>query len=360
MISRESFTIAVSGTHGKTTTATMLAHILQKSGKNITAFLGGISRNYDTNLLLAEKGNILVLEADEYDRSFLEIHPDIAVITSIDEDHLDTYEDENDLHLAFKHFALQVKKNGLLLIEKSIDIDFPVDQSVVKMTYSANAKADYFADNIRFHNGEMIFDMTLPNSDIKCKIDFDKSQKDISLSMLGVHNVSNSVAASSVASYLGLSGYDISYGLATFKGINRRFEIHINTDKIIYIDDYAHHPYEVNATIGATKQFFPERDLTVVFQPHLFSRTLDFAADFAASLSVADELVLLDIYPAREKPISGVDSQMLSDLCTNSMKEVCSKDELLLVLENKKIDVLLTLGAGDIGTLVEPIKHLLN
>jgi UDP-N-acetylmuramate--alanine ligase len=196
--------------------------------------------------------------------------------------------------------------------------------------------------------------------DIMPGISYEKKQEDLELLLPGVHNVSNSVAASAVACYLGLSCDNISEGLSTFKGINRRFDKHIDTDKIVFIDDYAHHPQEVSATIDAAKQLYPKRDLTVVFQPHLYSRTQDFATEFAASLVKADDLVLLDIYPARELSIAGVDSEMLLDLCSNPKKEACSKQELLAVLGNKELDVLLTLGAGDIGTLVEPIKHMLN
>jgi len=358
MISKQSFTIAVAGTHGKTTTSTMLAHILQQSGKKTTAFLGGISRNYNTNLLLADKGNILIVEADEYDRSFLQIHADVAIITSVGADHLDIYKDKSDLDLAFKQFASQVKEKGLLLVEESIALDFPVPDGGVKLTYSAKAKADYYGENIRVKNGRMVFDMIA--LDIMPGMSFEKTQKDIELPMPGVHNISNAVAASAVACYLGLSCNDVAEGLATFQGINRRFDKHIDTEELVYIDDYAHHPEEVGATIDATKQLYPLRELIVVFQPHLFSRTRDFVNEFAISLQGADDLVLLDIYPAREKPITGINSKMLLDLCNNPKKELCSKKELLSTLENKHIDVLLTLGAGDIGTLVQPIKHMLN
>ncbi|MEC9209493.1 MAG: UDP-N-acetylmuramate--L-alanine ligase [Bacteroidota bacterium] len=357
MISKQSFTIAIAGTHGKTTTSTMLAHILEQAGKETTAFLGGISRNYKTNLLLAEKGNILIVEADEYDRSFLQIHADVAIITSVEADHLDIYKNKSDLDLAFKQFASQVKEEGLLLVEESIALDFPVPNRGVRLIYSANTKADYFVENIRVINGKMIFDMILDRSIHKAEKEV---QKDIELQMPGVHNISNAVAASAVAFYLGLTCDDIVEGLATFKGIIRRFDKHIDTEELVYIDDYAHHPEEVSATIDTTKQLYPSRDLLVVFQPHLFSRTKDFINEFAASLQRADDLVLLNIYPAREKPIAGINSQALLDLCNNTKKELCSKDELLSVLGKKNLDVLLTLGAGDIGTLVRPIKHMLN
>lgn len=358
MISKQSFTIAVAGTHGKTTTSTILAHILKQAGKDSTAFLGGISRNYNTNLLLADKGNILIVEADEYDRSFLQLHADIAIITSVDADHLDVYENKEDLEKAFVQFATQIKQKGLLLVEESVSIDFPVPEDGAKLTYSATKNADYYAENIKVKDGKMNFD--LKALDIMPGMSYEQKQEGLEFILPGIHNVSNSIAASAVSCYLGLGCKDIARGLATFKGINRRFDVHLSTSKIAYVDDYAHHPEEVSATIGAAKQLFPQRDLTVVFQPHLFSRTQDFANEFASSLVGANDLILLDIYPAREKPITGVDSQMLLDLCTNPIKEVCSKEELLAVLKNKELDVLLTLGAGDIGTLVEPIKHLLN
>ena len=358
MISKQSFTIAVAGTHGKTTTSTILAHILKQAGKDSTAFLGGISRNYNTNLLLADKGNILIVEADEYDRSFLQLHADIAIITSVDADHLDIYENKEDLEKAFVQFATQIKQKGLLLVEESVSIDFPVPEDGAKLTYSATKNADYYAENIKVKDGKMNFD--LKALDIMPGMSYEQKQEGLEFILPGIHNVSNSIAASAVSCYLGLGCKDIARGLATFKGINRRFDVHLRTSKIAYVDDYAHHPEEVSATIGAAKQLFPQRDLTVVFQPHLFSRTQDFANEFASSLVGANDLILLDIYPAREKPITGVDSQMLLDLCTNPIKEVCSKEELLAVLKNKELDVLLTLGAGDIGTLVEPIKHLLN
>jgi len=358
MISKQSFTIAVAGTHGKTTTSTILAHILKQAGKESTAFLGGISRNYNTNLLLADKGNILIVEADEYDRSFLQLHADIAIITSVDADHLDIYENKEDLEKAFVQFATQIKQKGLLLVEESVSIDFPVPEDGAKLTYSATKNADYYAENIKVKDGKINFD--LKALDIMPGISYEQIHEGLEFILPGTHNVSNSIAASAVSCYLGLGPKDIASGLATFKGINRRFDVHLRTSKIAYVDDYAHHPEEISATIGAAKQLFPQRDLTIVFQPHLFSRTQDLANEFASSLVGANNLILLDIYPAREKPITGVDSQMLLALCTNPIKEVCSKEELLAVLKNKELDVLLTLGAGDIGTLVEPIKHLLN
>jgi UDP-N-acetylmuramate--alanine ligase len=336
----------------------MISHILKKGNKNITAFLGGISRNYKTNFLLSEKEDFLILEADEYDKSFLQISPDIAIITSVSPDHLDIYKSENDLQMAFMQFASQVNQGGLLLVEKSIDLDFPTPKMGRKLTYSSEIKADYFAHNIRVKNGITVFDMIASYFDKDIK--YNQDRKNLQSHMPGLHNVSNAIAASAVACYLGLSLHDIEEGLNTFLGIIRRFDKHIDNDKIVYIDDYAHHPEEVSATIDATKQLYPSRELIVVFQPHLFSRTKDFANEFALSLKGADDLLILDIYPAREEPIEGVNSKMLLDLCNNSRKEICTKDNLISVLEKKKIDILLTLGAGDISNLVRPIKHMLN
>ena len=357
IISKQMFTIAIAGTHGKTTTSTMLAHILKESGKEITAFLGGISRNYNTNLLFSEKENILIVEADEYDKSFLEIYADVAIITSIDADHLDFYQNKSSLDLAFKQFVSQIKPKGLLLVEESIKLDFAFADEQRLFTYSANDCADYYAQNIRSENGDMLFDMIILD---EISGSTKQYQKGIQLSMPGIHNISNAIAASAVAHCLGIAYNEIVKGLNSFVGINRRFDKHIDTSALVYIDDYAHHPAEIGATINATKQLYPFRELIVVFQPHLFSRTRDFANDFALSLQAADDLVLLDIYPAREKPINGITSKTILDLCNNTKKELCSKNELLSILENKNIDVLLTLGAGDISSLVQPIKHMLN
>ncbi len=350
MISEDCFTIAVAGTHGKTTTTAILAHILQHTEQKATAFLGGISRNYNTNLLLAEEGDILIVEADEYDRSFLHLKADVAIITSVDADHLDIYETETQLKDAFVEFAAQLKPNGVLIVEQEIAVSFPVPEDGKLYKYSAKGKSDFYADNIKVVAGRMNFDY-LANNGKKLALE---------LVLPGVHNVSNAIAALSVASFLGLSSEQIVEAMASFKGINRRFDVHINTADLAYIDDYAHHPKEVSATINAAKQLFPKREITVVFQPHLFSRTQDFANDFASSLSLADQLILLDIYPARELPIKGVDAKMLLNLCSANKQELCKKEGLLSNLRDKDLEVLITLGAGDIGTLVEPIKQILN
>ena len=357
-ISKDTYTVAIAGTHGKTTTSTMLAHILEASGNNPTAFLGGISHNYKTNFLFSESSNILIVEADEFDRSFLHLHANIAIITSIDVDHLDVYKDKNDLVLAFNQFVAQIKKNGFLLIEDSVKHEIEPNKRINIASYSTSSICDYYSENISCNNSKMIFDMKF------CKNKFinniESSITNIELNMPGKHNVSNAMSAIIVSSYLGVDKSNIKKAIKTFNGVYRRFDIHIDNKKLVYIDDYAHHPEEVLATINTTKKMYPSRKITVVFQPHLFSRTKDFANEFSVSLRDADDLVLLDIFPARENPIEGIDSYMLLNLCTNNEKEVCPKDSLIPLLKNKKIDILLTLGAGDVSTLVQPIKHMLN
>ena len=358
IISQKLYTIAVGGTHGKTTTCTMLAHILQEAGKQSTAFLGGISKNFNSNLLLANKGNILIVEADEYDRSFLHLNPDVAIITSIDKDHLDIYENYSKLEEAFIQFTQQIKKNGLLLVESDIDVAFEIPNNGDLWTYSNYKRADYYADNIKGINGKMIFDMVV--LDLMSGMAYENKRNNLELNMAGKHNVNNAIAAATIACYLGLSCEEITSGLKSFKGIKRRFEQHICTDKLVYIDDYAHHPQEINATVIAVKEMYPNRKITLIFQPHLYSRTQNLSAEFATALSSVDELIILDIYPAREDKIEGVDAKMLAELCRNELKETCSKLELLSVLKTKELDVLLTMGAGDISTLVDPIKYMLN
>ena len=271
---------------------------------------------------------------------------------------MDIYKTKESLQNAFLEFALQIKKQGVLFVESSIDLEFPIPLDGKKLTYSSNEKADFYSSNIEVSNGSMTFDILFKEIHVEKKL-FHK-ERDINLVMPGKHNISNAVVASAVAYYLGSNTKQIRDSINTFKGIERRYELLINNSKLIFIDDYAHHPEEVSSTINTTKKLFPKRDITVVFQPHLFSRTQDFAQEFAVSLSLADQLILLYIYPAREKPIIGVDSKMLLNLCTNPKKEICSKKELLKTLEFKELDVLLTLGAGDIGRMAQPIKHMLN
>lgn len=358
LISKDIYTIAIAGTHGKTTTSTMLAHILQHNKRDIMAFLGGISSNYNTNFLVSENIDLMIVEADEFDKSFLNLYPDIAIITSISPDHLDIYDDENDLFLAFHQFASQVKNKGLLLIESSINYIFPTPVGGVQISYSAeNKNADLYINYVEQKKNRFFF--KIESNKINCN-PFDIYTNLIGTDMPGIHNISNAFSASLVASYLGLSEFEINNAFSSFKGINRRFQKYIDNDKYVYIDDYAHHPNEVRATIRAVKDTYPHRKLTVVFQPHLYSRTRDFAKDFADSLISADQLILLDIYAAREVPIKGITSKTLFKLCNNDNKTLCSKKNLLSFLKQSNLDVLLTLGAGDIGSLARPIKRILD
>ena len=357
MITRQSFTIAIAGTHGKTTTAALLTHILKNSEIDCTAFLGGLSKDFNSNLVLSKKGNIVIVEADEYDRSFHHLYPDIAVITSIDKDHLDIYENKKSLEIAFQKFASQIKQKGFLLVNAGVQTEFEKPEDGAKMSYSATEKADYYASNISISNNKTKFDIGI--LDILPGMAYKKKITNLLIDIPGKHNIENVLAASAVACFLGATCENVNNAISTFKGIKRRFEIHLHSDKMTFIDDYAHHPKEVKVTIQATKELYEGKKIMVVFQPHLFSRTQDFADEFAESLSSADELILLEIYPAREKPINGVTSQMLAEKCTIK-NEVCSKEQLISVLEKKDFEVLLTMGAGDISTMVQPIKALYN
>ncbi|RZL69378.1 MAG: UDP-N-acetylmuramate--L-alanine ligase, partial [Pedobacter sp.] len=286
--------------------------------------------------------NVVVVEADEYDRSFLTLHPDIAVITSMDADHLDIYGDESHLHESFNLFANQIKADGKLFVKDGLPMH--------GITYAANDHAALQASNIRPENGKFVFDFNDGYTTIK----------DLSLAMPGKHNVENAVAAIGVALSLGIHAKSIKKAVETFKGVKRRFETIVNQPDHIYIDDYAHHPEELKACFDAVRQLHPDKKLTVIFQPHLFTRTRDFADEFAKVLSTADEMILLEIYPARELPIEGINSQMLLDKITIDKKELCGKDSVVAHLKNKKPELLLTVGAGDIDTLIEPLKNMLN
>ncbi|WP_316782913.1 UDP-N-acetylmuramate--L-alanine ligase [Pedobacter frigiditerrae] len=341
IISEGMFCIAVAGTHGKTTTSSMIAHILTDTGFGCTAFLGGITSNYNSNVLFG-KNNVVVVEADEYDRSFLTLHPDVAVVTSMDADHLDIYGDESHLHESFHLFANQLKADGKLFVKDGLPLQ--------GITYSADSNSALVASNIHVENGNFVFDFS----------DGYTSIKDLSLAMPGKHNVENAVAAIGVALSLGIHPKSIKKAVASFKGVKRRFETLVNTPEHIYIDDYAHHPEELRACFDAVRQLHPDKKLTVIFQPHLFTRTRDFADDFAKVLSTADELVLLEIYPARELSIEGVNSQMLLDKITLTHKELCGKDLAVENIKNKNPELLLTVGAGDIDTLIAPLKNALN
>jgi UDP-N-acetylmuramate--alanine ligase len=345
-------TIAIAGTHGKTTTSSLMAHIIKHAGYNCYAFLGGITKNYNTNLLLGNDevsdNTFLVVEADEYDRSFLTLHPDYAVITSVDADHLDIYENEKYMQDSYKLFAQQLKKDGFLLVKKNVDNTLHLNGNT--HTYDVSLKADYFAQEIIIENDQFFFDFISRNAELK----------GISLGIPGKHNVENSVAAIAIALQIGIDSNTIAEALRSFKGVKRRFDIRIKSEKLVYIDDYAHHPEELKAFISSVRGLFPNKKISGIFQPHLFTRTRDFADEFASSLNLLDELILMDIYPAREKPIPNINSQMLLDKVKLYEKEVVKKENLLDVIKLKKIEVLLTMGAGDIDQFCEPIEQLLS
>ena len=347
MITKGTYSICVAGTHGKTTTSAMIAHLLRHSGYGCNAFLGGIATNYATNFWASEK-NVSVAEADEYDRSFLKLFPDVAVITAMDADHLDIYGTAEKLQDAFIEFANQVKPGGLLISKFGLSRSAEF-KTVDKMSYSMqNNAADAYAENIRLNNGSYVFDIVIK----------EKAIKDVELNMGGMHNIENAVAAITVANHVGIEDEKIRSAVAAFRGVKRRFEYVVKNNEKVMIDDYAHHPEELRALITGAKELFPGKKCTVVFQPHLFSRTKDFADGFAEVLSLANEVVLLPIYPAREKPVEGVNSEMVLNKMTNKNKRVLSKEALIDWIKNNKQELLITAGAGDIDALVEPIKNI--
>jgi len=360
LITESSFNICVAGTHGKTTTSTMIAHLLRHSGYGCNAFLGGVSANYNTNFW-SDKRNVCVVEADEYDRSFLKLSPDMAVVTAVDADHLDIYETEENVKEAFRAFAAKVKPGGVLLKKFGLDRALGGEQA---LSYSLqNDSAVVYAENIVLRNGGYQFDVVLQ----------DRRISGVELFMGGMHNVENMIAAIAIAAHLNIEDDKIKEAVSSFKGVKRRFEYVIppavNGSKStpVFIDDYAHHPEELKALINGVRTLFSGRKCTLIFQPHLYSRTRDFADAFAEVLGMVDHLILLPIYPARELPIEGVDSKMIWDKVKLDAKSLMSKEELLSWIESKfakNIDkefgeVLVTAGAGDIDKLVDPIKQIL-
>lgn len=341
LLSDGMFCIAVAGTHGKTTTSTMIAHILTDSGYGCSAFLGGIASNYESNMLIGNN-KVVVVEADEFDRSFLTLHPDVAVITNMDADHLDIYGDKSALESSFKQFASQIKSNGKCIVQANLPIE--------GIRYAAQGMAQVQAQNIRIENGTFYFDFKNTNVQIK----------DIELGIAGWHNVENATAAIEVALGLGIAPEKIKTALQNFKGVKRRFEYVLKSDNQIFIDDYAHHPEELRACIRSVKSLYPNMKLTVIFQPHLYSRTKDFVDGFAEVLSMADELLLLEIYPARELPIEGVSSKIIFDKVTQSNKRLLSKEEVIHWVKTHQPKLLLTVGAGDIDAMVSPLKNILS
>jgi len=344
-------TIGVAGTHGKTTTSSMVAHILKTAGKNMVAFLGGITTNYNSNLVMqgeVGKDTLVVVEADEFDRSFLRLFPEIAIVTSADADHLDIYGDHDSLITSFKDFIKQINNGGSLIIHESIVEKLAADVSHVKKNIYSMSRGQFFAGNITAKGGFFEFDLH----------GFGNIEH-VRLGVPGFHNIENAVAASVAASLCNVPLPVIKKALESFAGVKRRFEFIVKDKKVVYVDDYAHHPTEIEAFLKSMKSLYPQRKLTVVFQPHLFSRTRDFAEGFSKSLSLADELLLMDIYPARELPIAGVNSDMLFKDITSPVKIRCSKKDLMAKLEDVEVDVLATVGAGDIDTFVEPIRKML-
>ncbi len=357
-ITATGFNICVAGTHGKTTTSTMVAHILRHSGYGCNAFLGGIAVNYNSNFWSSEK-NVFVAEADEYDRSFLKLSPDVAVISSMDPDHLDIYGTAANMEQAFIDFSARIKPGGLLISKNGLTRGKDLI-AANQLTYDVqNEMADVYATNIRISNGSYVFDIQIK----------DRLIKEVVLNMGGMHNIENATAAIVTAVHLEISDEKIKAAVADFKGVKRRFEYIIKNEKIVMIDDYAHHPEELRALISSTKKLFSNKKCIVVFQPHLFSRTRDLADGFAEVLDLADEVILLPIYPARELPIDGVNSEMILERMHSENKVVLSKENLLKhiqqevaanVEEGYNGTVFITAGAGDIDTLVEPLKKIIE
>jgi UDP-N-acetylmuramate--alanine ligase len=343
-------TIAVAGTHGKTSVSTMTAHILKSSPTGCAAFLGGISKNYQTNLLLDTTGSEwIVAEADEFDRSFLQLKPKLAVITSMDADHLDIYGSHEKVIESFQLFASQMKEGGALVMKKGLPVGNEPGAKYKTYSYSITESADFCAENIELKDGYYQFDLKTPDSRIEKLV----------LNYPGLLNVENSVAASAMAVLSGVKPEYIREALATYSGVNRRFDIHLKNENFVLIDDYAHHPEELRATIQSVRDIYKGRTLTGVFQPHLYSRTKDFAEAFARSLDLLDEIVLLDIYPARELPMEGVTSEIIFRRIKNTNKRLCTKAELPELAKTFKPGIVIMMGAGDIETLVKPVKEQL-
>jgi len=347
------YTVAVAGTHGKTTTSSMVAHLLKHAGRNCTAFLGGITQNYGTNMLLNEAGQgldkvICVVEADEYDRSFLTLHPDLAIVTSTDADHLDIYGHKDALRQSFRDFVGQIKSEGKLFIREGLQL-LEEGAGIRCEEYALN-KGNYRAENVRTENVRFVFDLVSPSITIR----------DIRMRVPGFHNVENALAAAAVALHLGLEADEIRAALGSYRGVKRRFEYILQSEQTVFIDDYAHHPTEIEAFLKSVRALYSNREITAVFQPHLFSRTRDFADGFAESLSLADRLLLMEIYPAREQPIAGVNAQMILDKVTLPDKRLCTREELPGLVRQLQPSILVTIGAGDIDQCVLPLKEALS
>lgn len=353
-ITNSSYSICIAGTHGKTTTSTMVAHILRHSGYGCNAFLGGIAVNYNSNFWSNEK-NVSVVEADEYDRSFLKLSPDVAIINSMDPDHLDIYGTAENMEQAFIEFSERIKPGGLLLSKYGLKRTDDLKAHEHLSFHLHNENADIYAANVQTINGSYRFDVLMQYWELR----------DVVLNMGGLHNIENMIAAISVAHYLEIDNDKIREAVAAFRGVKRRFEYIVKNEAHIYIDDYAHHPDELRALISGAKSLFPDKKCIVIFQPHLYSRTRDFADGFAEALNLADEVYLLPIYPARELPMEGVTSEMIAGKMEQAKAVCVSKDELIAILNDRKLygddlGLLVTAGAGDIDILVEPIKEIIT
>lgn len=341
--------LCIAGTHGKTTTSAITAHLLKESHVDCTAFLGGISKNYGTNLLLSKTSPYIVIEADEFDRSFHWLRPYMSVITATDADHLDIYGTYEAYLESFAHYTELIQPGGALIIHEDLQLKPRVQAGVRTFTYSRD-KGDFHAENVRIGNGEIFFDFIAPNTKIN----------DIQLGVPMSINIENGIAAMALAHLNGATDIEIKKGMLSFHGVDRRFDFKIKNDNIVFLSDYAHHPAEIKQSILSIRELYKDKKITAVFQPHLYTRTRDFYEEFADSLSLLDEVILTDIYPAREKPIPGVTSQLIYDkLRPGIEKTICKKEDILNVLKDKNIEVLITLGAGDIDNYVPAINQLL-
>ena len=350
MLTRSSKGLCAAGTHGKTTTSTMTAHLLHQSPVGCDAFLGGISKNYGTNLLLSDNSAYVVIEADEFDRSFHWLSPYATIITSTDADHLDIYGTEEAYLESFNHYTSLIQPEGALIIREGIRLQPRLQEGVRLYTYSSES-GDFHAENIRIGGGEIVFDYVSPLGNIS----------DVQLGVPVAINIENGIAAMALAQLGGVSNEDIKTGMASFRGVDRRFDFKIKTDKVVYLSDYAHHPEEIKQSILSMRALYGDKKLTGIFQPHLYTRTRDFYQEFAESLSLLDEVILTDIYPARELPIEGVSSQLIYDnLRPDIDKTLCKKEEVIDILKEKEIEVLMTLGAGDIENYAPQICEILN
>jgi len=343
--------IAVAGTHGKTTVSTMAAHLLKQSSVGCSAFLGGISVNYDTNMLKSEGSELVVAEADEYDRSFLKLSPHIAVITSVDADHLDIYRDYSDLVSSFENFAGRVNEGGTLLVRKDVREKLNMPGNPRILVYSLRGEADFYASGLQITDeGRYSFDLLTPVGAVEGLL----------TGVPGLLNAENFVAAAAIALMSGVNPDELKRGMESYKGVKRRFEVRVRDSRMVYIDDYAHHPEEIKACILSVREMFPGKKITGVFQPHLYSRTRDFAGEFAGSLGMLDSLIMTEIYPAREDPIEGVSSYMIFEKVSAGSKKFCSYEDLPGTLEEDDFEVLLTMGAGDIGELADKIEKVVR